>query len=83
MAKSKSDKTEEILVKVDQNNLIYIDPNSVIKDGVIESRGLNQENLVMYLNLEADLVPRTILSSENNVNTLTSIARGKLNFYKK
>ena len=82
MAKSKSDKTEEILVKVDQNNLIYIDPNSVIKDGVIESRGLNQENLVMYLNLEADLVPRTILSSENNVNTLTSIARGKLNFLK-
>ena len=82
MAKSKSDKTEEILVKVDQNNLIYIDPNSVIKDGVIESRGLNQENLVMYLNLEADLVPRTILSSENNVNTLTSIASGKLNFLK-
>lgn len=80
MAKSKTDSTEEILVKVDQNNLIYIDPNSVIKDGTIESRGLNQENLVMYLNLEADLVPRTILSSENDKSTLTSIAKGKLNF---
>ena len=82
MAKSKSDKTEEILVKVDQNNLIYIDPNSVVKDGVIESRGLNQENLVMFLNLEADLVPRTILSSENDKTTLTSIAKGNLNFLK-
>ncbi len=79
MAKSKNN-TEEILVKVDQNNLIYIDPNSVVKDGNIESRGINQENLVMYVNLEADIVPRSILTSGNDQNTLTNIAKGTLNF---
>lgn len=71
---------ENILVKVDQNNLIYIDPNSVVNDGVIEPRGTNPENFVYYINLEADLVPRTILNSANDGGgTLTSIARGTLN----
>lgn len=72
--------SEEIYVKVDQNNLIYIDPNTVINGkGEIRDRGINQENLMMYVNLEADIVPRSILSSDNDVNTLTSIAKGTLN----
>ena len=72
---------ENIHIKVDQNNLIYIDPNSVVdKDGNIKPRNLQAENLVMYVNLEADIVARSILSSTNDTNTLTSVASGTLNF---
>lgn len=73
--------SERILVKVDQNNLIYIDPNSVVdKDGNILPRNVSQENLVMYVNLEADLIPRSILKSDNDTNTLVNIASGTFNF---
>lgn len=74
--------SENIHVKVDQNNLIYIDPNSVVDElGQVQPRGIKQENLVMYVNLEADLVPRTTLLSDNDKgNTLTQIAQGNLNF---
>ena len=66
--------SENILVKVDQNNLMYIDPNSVVVDGSIEPRGIKQENLVMYVNLEADLIPRSTLIATNDKNTLLSIS---------
>jgi len=73
--------SEEILIKVDQNNLICIDPNSVVdSDGNVQPRGIQQENLVMYVNLEADLVPRTTLINNDNKNTMVSIAGGQLNF---
>lgn len=73
--------SEKILVKVDQNNLIYIDPNSVVDgNGNISPRNVKQENLMMYANLEADLIPRSIVKSQNDKNTLISIARGTLNF---
>jgi len=73
---------ENILVKVDQNNLIYVDPNSVVdSNGEVQPRGHKQENLVMYANLEADLIPRTTLIADDNLgNTLTQIAKGNLNF---
>lgn len=81
MAKNELNGSENILVKVDQNNLIYIDPNSVVTDGFVEPRGTNAENFVYYINLEADLIPRTILNTANSVegSTLTSIANGTLN----
>lgn len=72
--------SEKILVKVDQNNLMYIDPNSVVVNGDIEPRGIKQENLVMFVNLEADIVPRSTLVSNDDKNTLKSIAKGTLNF---
>lgn len=71
---------EKILVKVDQNNLVYIDPNSVVQNGEVQPRNVKQENLVMYVNLEADLVPRSTLISDDTKTTLTSIAKGQLNF---
>jgi len=80
MAKNDITNNENILVKVDQNNLVFIDPNSVLEDGVVKPRGTNQENFVYYVNLEADLVPRTKLNMENaGGGELTSIARGTLN----
>jgi hypothetical protein len=83
MGNNKITNSENILVKVDENNLIYIDPNSVIhSDGTILPRNIEQEKLVMYVNLESDIIPRSILTSENDKNTLTSIAQGTLNFLK-
>ena len=84
MANKKLNEGENILVKVDNNNLIFIDPNSTINDGIIQERGFKQENLVMYVNLEADLVPRSILtaSGDQTSSTLYSVAKGTLNFLK-
>ena len=76
---------ENIHVKVDHNNLIFIDPNSVVNNGIIEPRGIKQENLMMYVNLEADLIPRTIMVTDtlkNTKSTVVSIAKGTLNFLK-
>jgi hypothetical protein len=72
--------TNDILIKTDQNNLIFIDPNSVVSDGNVVPRSVEPENLMMYVNLEADLIPRTILATSNNQETLLSIAKGNLNF---
>jgi len=80
MAKNDTTNSENILVKVNQNNLVYIDPNSVVSDGIIEPRSTSHENLVYYINLEADLVPRTTLNSANGGGgKLTSVAKGTLN----
>ena len=72
--------SNDILVKVDHNNVIYIDPNSTLSDGVVEPRGVEPENLVMYVNLEADLVPRTTLITGDERTNLMSISAGMLNF---
>jgi len=82
MGNNNVNKTNDILVKVDQNNLIYIDPNSVLDNGVAQSRGVEPENLVMYVNLEADLIPRTTLIAAGDQSSLSSIAGGTLNFLK-
>ena len=83
MEKNNTSNTEDIYVKVDQNNLIYIDPNSTIdSEGNVSARNIKTEKLVMYVNLEADIVPRSILASSNDTNTLTSLASGTLNFLK-
>ena len=41
MAKNDTTNSENILVKVNQNNLVYIDPNSVVSDGIVEPRSTN------------------------------------------
>ena len=83
MANNDLTNNENIHVKVDQNNLVLIDPNSVVNDkGFVEPRGTFPEDLVMYVNLEADLVPRTTLISGNGSNTLFSIASNKFNLMK-
>jgi len=81
MANNKISTNENIHVRVDQQNLIFIDPGTVVdNDGQLSSRMIEHENLVMYVNLEADLIPRSVLFSEGDKNTLVSIAGGSLNF---
>ena len=54
------DKSENILVEFDYNNISIIDPNKVIdSDGRVQERYVKQENLVMYANLECKVLPRT------------------------
>ena len=66
MVKNNVTNTEDIQVKVDQNNLIYIEPNSTVDaDGNVNPRNIQAEKLIMYVNLEADIVPRSILVSDN------------------
>ena len=80
MATNSISENENILVRVDQQNIVHIDPNSILtSDGEIKSRLVDHESLVTYVNLEADLVPRSILFADKAENSLLSIASGTFN----
>jgi hypothetical protein len=54
---------ENILVEFDYQNITVIDPNKVIdNNNEIFDRVVDQEDLVMYANLEAKMIPRTKLA---------------------
>ena len=79
------DKSGNIHVEFDINNLILVDPNKTIDtQGNVSERLVDHENLVMYANLEADVLPRTKLavgiSPEDSVRKTISVAR--INFLK-
>ena len=80
MANNDLSNSENILIKTDENNLIYVDPNSVLVNNEVQPRSVSQEKLVMYANLEADIIPRTTLASDGDKNSLRTIAKGTLNF---
>jgi hypothetical protein len=85
MGNNDINKTENILVKVDDNNIVYIEPNSVVNNKQVEMRDVPSENLVVYVNLEADLVPRSILNINGTTGNITQpliIAEGVVNFLK-
>lgn len=73
---------ENILVKLDHNNLLYIDPNTTVNNGEIKSRNIKQEDLVMYVNLEAELIPRTKLIENNNGTNIINIGSKTFNMLK-
>ena len=52
---------EQILVKpVDgTNNVFVVDPNAVIKNGKVEPRYINQEDLMIYIEVRAFMNPKT------------------------
>jgi len=52
-----------IYVEADYDNIILIDPNKVIDANKnVKDRYVQQENLVMYANLETQIIPRTKLA---------------------
>ncbi len=54
------DNSENILVDYDYNNIIVVDPNKVVdSNGNVKERYVKQENLVIYANLECNVLPRT------------------------
>lgn len=77
-------KPENILVEFDYNNITIIDPNKVIdSDNNITERYVSQENLVMYANLECNVLPRTKLAvGVANDSAIKTISIAKINFLK-
>ena len=79
------DNSGRVYVEFDYNNLIVVDPNKTEDAlGNIRERLIDHENLVMYANLEADVLPRTKLavgiSPEDSGISTVSVA--KMNFLK-
>jgi hypothetical protein len=78
------DNSGDILVELDENNIIVVDPNKTIDNfGNIRERLVDHENLVMYANLECNVVPRTKLAVGGNpADRLQTISVAKMNFLK-
>jgi len=79
-----ADNSGNILVDFDYNNLIVVDPNKTIDSfGKIRERIIDHENLVMYVNLEAEVIPRTKLSVGGSPeDRIRTISVAKINFLK-
>ena len=77
------DLTGNIFVETDYNNIILIDPNKIRDiNGAITERLVDHENLVMFANLEAQVLPRTklALGIQPNDNVSTTMTIAKINF---
>jgi hypothetical protein len=79
------DKSGNILVEFDYNNIIVVDPNKTIDAfGNIRERLVDHESLVMYANLEAEIIPRTKLAvgitPSNNNDNIRTISVASMNF---
>ena len=76
------DSQENILVELDYDNISLIDPNKVIDlEGNVKDRLVKQEDLVMYANLECNVLPRTKLAVGTSMNdSQRTISVGKINF---
>jgi len=81
-----SDNSGNIFVEAAYNNVILVDPNKtwrIASNGqqVVEERLVDHENLVMYANLEAEILPRTKLAlgatPQDNIRT---VSLAKINF---
>jgi hypothetical protein len=78
------DLSGNIFVEIDENNIIVVDPNKTDDGfGNISERLVDHENLVMYANLEADVLPRTKLAVGGSPNDrIRTISVAKMNFLK-
>lgn len=68
----------------DYQNIVLVDPNKIENsDGVISDRLVNHEDMVMYANLEAKIIPRTKLivggTADDNIR---NVLIAKINFLK-
>jgi hypothetical protein len=77
-----ADNQENILVNFDYQNIIIVDPNKVVdNNGKSKDRLVKHENLVMYANLEAHVLPRTKLAKGKSANdSLQTISVADINF---
>lgn len=74
------------------DNIVLVDPNKIINsDGQQVERLVEHENLVMYANLEARIIPRTKLAVGENTDQMSRNVKianfgetedGKINFLK-
>jgi len=77
-----ADNGENILVEFDYDNITLIDPNKLVDDqGNVTDRLVKQEDLVYYVNLECNVLPRTKLAVGTAMNdSQRTISVGKINF---
>ena len=78
-------KSENIYTDFDYNNITIVDPNKVVDEsGNVKERFLNQEDLVMYANLECNMIPRTrlALGTSNDDSSITTVSIASINFLK-
>jgi hypothetical protein len=78
------DLSGNIYVEFDENNIIVVDPNKTDDGfGNISERLVDHENLVMFANLEADVLPRTKLAVGGSPDDrIRTISVAKMNFLK-
>ena len=72
--------SEDILVEFNENNILLCDPNKVVKDGKPEARLAKHENLIIYANLKAKIVPRSkiiVIANLHEYNIIVSYAHIK------
>jgi hypothetical protein len=76
------DNSGNILVEFDYNNIIVVDPNKTIDAfGNIRERLVDHEKLVMFANLEAEVLPRTKLAVGGSPeDRIRIISVAKMNF---
>lgn len=70
---------------IGQGNLLLIDPNKVVRNGQIYDRLVRHEDLVMYANLTARLIPRSKLvvgEGASDSEITVELFDGELNFLK-
>lgn len=79
-----ADSSGDIYVEFDNNNIIIVDPNKTVDSfGNIKERLVDHENLVMYANLEVDVMPRTkLLVGTTPEAGIQTISVAKINFLK-
>lgn len=79
--------SDDVLVEFSENNILSVDPNKVFQNGVVRDRLVKHENLVIYANLTARVVPRSKLITGTGVNndlseSFVDIFEGQINFLK-
>jgi hypothetical protein len=63
MVDKKNNTNQKVYVQSNFDNIIVVDPNKVVNpDGTVQERLVNHEELVIYANLEARVLPRTKLA---------------------
>ena len=78
-----ADKSGNVFVEFDCNNIILVDPNKTVDSvGKISERLVDHEDLVMYANLEAELLPRTKLAVGSSPDNITVVSIAKIDFTK-
>lgn len=79
----KGDNEGNVYVEYDYDNIIIVDPNRLQdSQGRITERLVDHENLVMFINLEAELLPRTKLAVGGTPDNIRTISIAKINFLK-
>ena len=77
-----ADSGGNIFIEADFDNIFSINPNKTYDEfGNVQERLVNHEELVMYVNLECNLLPRTKLQIGNGgVSDNITIATNRINF---